>query len=169
MNKEEVKCKCLLPNGLLKSSCFDGCACPCHQPQEETTPMKLNRLDRERMEGNTRQLRELTAEIKPPTHPEATPTDWGTELAQEILRFRDGYGQLDHIVERVRTLIQEAKKEAKKEAVGAEQERCFDVLMGCMPKSAENIATITERDARIMLQKFVNAYWNHLTQRKEKE
>ncbi len=29
---EEPKCNCLLPNGLLKSSCFNGCSCPCHKP-----------------------------------------------------------------------------------------------------------------------------------------
>ena len=39
------------------------------------------------------------------------------------------------------------------------KEDAFDVLMTCMPKSAENINTITPEDARKMLQDFVKKYW----------
>ena len=39
------------------------------------------------------------------------------------------------------------------------KEDAFDVLMSCMPKSAENINTITPEDARKMLQDFVKKYW----------
>ena len=40
-----------------------------------------------------------------------------------------------------------------------ERERVFDVLMSCMPETAENISTIMPEDARKMLQDFVKKYW----------
>ena len=40
-----------------------------------------------------------------------------------------------------------------------EKNNAFHVLLSCMPLSAENIATITPIDARVMLQRFIKRYW----------
>lgn len=38
LNNTHKECDCLLPNGLLKSSCFDGCDCACHKPHKRINP-----------------------------------------------------------------------------------------------------------------------------------
>lgn len=48
-----------------------------------------------------------------------------------------------------------------KHIIEQEKEECFDTLMSCIPKTAENISTITPEDARKMLQDFVNKYWEN--------
>lgn len=48
----------------------------------------------------------------------------------------------------------------KKKIIEEEKENAFNVLMECMPLTAESIATIVPQDARKMLQDFVKKYWH---------
>ena len=85
-----------------------------------------------------------------------------SHIEEEVKRFEDGFINVppnNPCSAQTGTEMTAFLRVALKSIAYKSKENAFDVLMSCMPKSAENINTITPEDARKMLQDFVKKYW----------